>query len=379
MANWRETLALLFGPGQFGGVVWSDWRRMLAENGYRIDARFLIRALSASGWAFKNRKAARRERQLEPLWATAQPHPPLFVLGHWRSGTTHLHNLLALDERFAFPNLYQCLFPSTFLSTEVHYARRLGRYLSRQRLMDSMAQDVTSANEDEFAICIATGCSSYMSMAFPRRAAHYDRFLTLRDVTDDELARWKAGLLTFVKKLTWKYGRPLVLKSPPHTARIKLLLELFPDASFVHVHRHPLAVFQSMRKLNWVCQRYIALQVSSDFVSDERVLVEYRTMHDAFHEQRPLVPPGRFHELRFGDLEQDPVGQLEALYRQLGLPDFNVVRPKVEAYIASLAGYRKNAFPDLPPTLRRAIERRWEREFELWGYSSDAVSASCRG
>jgi hypothetical protein len=73
------------------------------------------------------------------------------------------------------------------------------------------------------------------------------------------------------------------------------------------------------------------------------------------------------------------VGQLEALYRQLGLPDFNVVRPKVEAYVASLAGYRKNAFPDLPPALRRTIERRWEREFELWGYSTDAARASVPG
>src|SRR5260370_42206574 len=34
---------------------------------------------------------------------------PTFILGHWRSGTTLLHNLLSLDPQFAFLNLYQTL------------------------------------------------------------------------------------------------------------------------------------------------------------------------------------------------------------------------------------------------------------------------------
>jgi hypothetical protein len=38
--------------------------------------------------------------------------PPLFVLGHWRSGTTHLHNLLCLDERAGYTTTFQTVFPN---------------------------------------------------------------------------------------------------------------------------------------------------------------------------------------------------------------------------------------------------------------------------
>jgi hypothetical protein len=39
--------------------------------------------------------------------------------------------------------------------------------------------------------------------------------------------------------------KPLLIKSPVHTARVALLLRLFPRARFVYVHRDPLTVFSS--------------------------------------------------------------------------------------------------------------------------------------
>ena len=77
--------------------------------------------------------------------------------------------------------------------------------------------------------------------------SHYDRYLTFRGVPEREVDEWKQALVLFLKKLTWKYRKPLLLKSPPHTCRIKLLLGLFPEARFVHIHRDPFAVYQSMR------------------------------------------------------------------------------------------------------------------------------------
>ena len=45
-------------------------------------------------------------------------HPPIFILGHWRSGTTLLHNLMTLDPQFTYPNLYHVIYPGHFLLTE---------------------------------------------------------------------------------------------------------------------------------------------------------------------------------------------------------------------------------------------------------------------
>ena len=38
----------------------------------------------------------------------------------------------------------------------------------------------------------------------------------------------------------------MVLKSPVHVARVKLLLAMFPDAKFVYGHRHPLEVSSTL-------------------------------------------------------------------------------------------------------------------------------------
>ena len=42
---------------------------------------------------------------------------PIFVIGHWRSGTTLLHELLVLDERHTYSNTYDCFCPNHFLLT----------------------------------------------------------------------------------------------------------------------------------------------------------------------------------------------------------------------------------------------------------------------
>src|SRR5262249_33511021 len=42
---------------------------------------------------------------------------PIFILGHWRSGTTLLHELLALDDRLLSPTTFQCFNPQRFLLT----------------------------------------------------------------------------------------------------------------------------------------------------------------------------------------------------------------------------------------------------------------------
>jgi hypothetical protein len=112
-----------------------------------------------------------------------------------------------------------------------------------------MALGAGVPSEDEFATCTMTGLSPYMAWCFPGGGASYGRYLTFRDAPDSEVTRWEDALMTFLKKLMVRYGRPLVLKSPPHTARIRRLLGLFPDARFVHFHRDPYVVFRSTRHM----------------------------------------------------------------------------------------------------------------------------------
>ena len=46
------------------------------------------------------------------------------------------------------------------------------------------------------------------------------------------------------------------------------------------------------------------------------------------------------------------------------LAGFEDLRPRLEDYLESIAGYRKNRHPDLPEPLRRRIAHEWGRSFD---------------
>jgi omega-hydroxy-beta-dihydromenaquinone-9 sulfotransferase len=364
----RQRFRIRFGPGMLLGMTLADWIGLLHDNHFGVERHYWLRAASISLNSLSNSAL----RQIEdaaflPRLQDVRPEAPLFILGHARSGTTHLHNLLAMDQRFAYPNVYQVYYPHTFLSTEAIFARLLASFLPKKRPQDNVALTLNMPAEDEVATCIATCQSPYMRYVFPHRGDYYDRYYTFRTVAEHEKSRWKNALLLFLKKLTWKYERPLLLKSPPHTARIRLLLEMFPNARFVHIHRNPYRVFQSTKHLDPMAFRSFALQPPERDV-DQRILQVYKHMYDVYFADRTRIPRGQFHEICFDDLEADPIGQLRETYQALGLPSFEDFRPRLEQYVSSLGDYRKNEFPDVSPRLRARIYRAWHRCFEEWGY-----------
>ena len=162
----------------------------------------------------------------------------------------------------------------------------------------------------------------------------------------------------------------MVLKSPGHTCRIKLLLETFPDARFVHIRRNPLAVFQSTLHMYPKVLPYWSLQRPDLSDLEDYIARQYREVYDAFFAERELIPSGRFHELAYESLETDPIGQLRNLYETLSLPDFAAAEAVVRQYLASLSGYRKNTFGELNLELRQRLAREWRRCFEEWGYAT---------
>jgi hypothetical protein len=357
----------LFSPLQ--GMTAGTWRAVLEQNRFAIDPRYWPRAAFQTAVAALNRRFAHREEQSFGARVEAtRVHPPVFILGHWRHGTTHLHNLLSLDPQFTFPTLYQTLYPGTFLTTETFVPRLGGFLLLRRRPHDNVALNFGVPNEDELALCVDSGLSPYLAWAFPRDAAFYDRFLTLRAATEDERTRWRRSLVRFLKKVTLKYDRPIVLKSPPHTGRIGLLLELFPAARFVHIRRDPATVFLSTMHMYKKTMCYWRLQRAPSAGFEERIIAGYRTMYDVFFEEQTQIPAGQFCEVAYEDLIRAPIAVVETLYEALCLPGNAAVRPRLEDNLAAIGRYEANTHPALPQPVRQRIEREWRRSFEAWGY-----------
>jgi len=70
----------------------------------------------------------------------------------------------------------------------------------------------------------------------------------------------------------------------------------------------------------------------------------------------------------FEGLERNPVEEMQKLYENLNLAGFHAFRPKLQVYVESLSGYRRNEFGELDSSLRVKIARAWQRSFDEWHY-----------
>ncbi len=293
--------------------------------------------------------------------------PPLFVLGHWRTGTTLLHELLVKDDRFSFPTTFQCMTPHHFLWSDRWLSSRLDWLMPSRRPMDDMAIGMNRPQEDEFALVNLGLGSPYLEWAFPNRRQCYDAYLTLHSLSDDERANWKSQFERFVKQLYLLNPKRVVLKSPTHTARIRTLLEIFPDARFVHIVRNPLqSIPSTVRTWTRVCDA-ISLQVRREPVTVDRILDVFEVMYHRFDSDCGLIPPDRIVEIRYEDLVANPLPQLQGIYSSLGLDDFEYAQPAISTYLASTANYKPNNL-QITDDVKEKIRTRCGKYMSKYGY-----------
>ncbi|MGO8744588.1 MAG: sulfotransferase family protein [Thermoguttaceae bacterium] len=367
-------------PRFWDGMNVSGWFRLVLKNRFRIGLKkipmaflmsilcFVNSFLAAIQWFLFGRKIAR----------TDLPQEPIFIIGHWRSGTTLLHELLVLDSRHTFPNTYACFAPNHYLLTRHIIAPMMKYLLPERRPMDNMPAGWHHPQEDEFAMCCMGLPSPYLTLAFPNEPSQDPEYLTLENVTGEVRSRWKNALLWFLKCLTLADPRRVVLKSPPHTARIKVLLELFPNARFVHIVRDPFVLFSSTVTL-W--KRLHDDQGVQDAKKagypglEEYVFRTLNEMYAAFDRDRALIPPSHFAEVRYEDLVRDMVGQMRRIYDELDLGEFDKLLPALQKFVASQADYKKNRY-QLAPEVRDEIARRWSGYIAQYGYPIPADSTA---
>ncbi len=167
----------------------------------------------------------------------------------------------------------------------------------------------------------------------------------------------------------------LVLKGPPHTCRVKTLLEMFPDALFVHIVRDPYTVFPSTVHTWKRLYKYHGAQVPRYEDIEEHVFETFNHMYEVFQQDRELIADSRLCEVRYEDLVRDPIGQMRMLYEHLGLGEFELVLPMLRRYVSKTADYRTNRY-SISPDVHRQVTQRWHGYIERYGYGPRAASAA---
>lgn len=358
-------------PRFWHGMRLGTWLRQLVRGHCAVSLGKLPSALSITAVGALNSGLAAVDHLIyrRTVARVELKRPPLFILGHWRSGTTFLHELLIRDPEHTFPSTYQCFAPHHFVFTDAWITPWTRRLLPTRRPMDNMVAGWHRPQEDEFALGNLGLPTPYLSMMFPKQGPVYPEYLDLRGLKDDQVRQWQEGLHWFFQRIAYRDNRRLVVKSPPHTARVRVLLDMYPDAQFIHLVRDPFVLFSSTVNLWKSLNEVQRLQGLGDLDwLEEDVLSNLERMYAVFETDRQLLGEGQLYELRYEDLVDDPAGQLRRIYADLDLGDFARVEPAITDHLAEVKNYRTNRFV-LDEAKRDLVRRRWAAYFDRYGYS----------
>ena len=348
----------------------SVWIRLIADNG-GVKSKYwkkLAKVLAISAMFTPLRVAERLWYSPTRMARVEIAEAPLYIQGFARSGTTHLHNVLAQDPTFGIVSTFQAMAAPMFLTGRGWLERVIVDRMPSTRPMDNMAVALSLPQEEDVALANCSHHSSAHLLSFPGRSRQFlEKYSTMR-LTSTEMYQWESTYLDILRRATYaEGGKRLLLKSPANFGRTAVLLRLFPDAKFVHIVRNPYVVYQSMlhmfKTMLSICQMDDA---DSEDVT-EAVRDSYVWMMKRYLLDRQLIPAGHLVEIRYEDLETNPLTELERLYSELALPGWGQARPRFDAYLKTVTGYRKNSY-EIDSATIGVIDREWGFAVEEWGY-----------
>lgn len=363
---------LVFTLTPLAGYRLSNLFHLLRQNNFRIGVRYLPRFLycaTISGVMAPFRVQERKKFD-EKIHHTSISHHPLFILGHWRSGTTYLHNVLSLDKNLGFFTTFQAYLPGVFLANEKLFKPLVASSIPKRRPMDNVPMHPDFPQEDQYAVGAWSPYSYYHGWCFPKNMGFYNRFVLMDDVSDVDIQRWKEIYLYLLKKVTIAVGgKRLVLKNQDNTAKVKLLLELFPDAKFILIQRNPYDLYYSMLKFMRMVIPYYCVQRPPPFDEVEDLMMDlYSRMFRKYLKERSCIPKGNLVEIKYEDLLQDPAQTIEHIYSELNLEGFAESKAAFDTYIKNQGKYNGESYI-ISDEVRTKIDKRWGFVKEAFGYS----------
>lgn len=298
--------------------------------------------------------------------------PPIFLIGHWRSGTTHLHNLMSRDPQFGYLKFSETAMPLDMLGPKVRIARKIiDRALPETRGYDNVKLALDEPQEEEMALGNLNPIGYYSIYYLPAdMAGHRDRSLFFEGVSEKEKSRFRKNYEFLIRKVHYvKEGRQLLFKNPPSTTRMEMILQLFPDAKFVHIVRNPWPVFSS------TCGKFprlfnaFAWQPFQDVDIPGFTLDTYERLMRRYLEDRDRLklPAHQLVETTYERITADPLGEIGRIYDQLELDGKEAGLSEIGKYVGTLQDYSRNVHR-IAPEHADAIRTRWKFAFDEWGY-----------
>jgi hypothetical protein len=300
---------------------------------------------------------------------------PIFILGHYRSGTTLLQKLMVSNRLFGFVTYYDALFPNSNLlfgkKMQYVFQRLINLFKFKNPFFHNSIVNLSEATEeDDYLMNKASAYSAYWGLVFPKRWREW--LNGLQQFMDQQYWNgWKREYLKTIKYITFKNnGKQLVLKSPPNTERIPVLLEMFPQAKFIYIYRNPFHMYYSIRNM-WktAILKFYSVQEISDDDLDEIIFGHLIYLVEQYEKDKKLIPEGNLIEISYEELKSDSFNVIQKIYSGINLPDFELTADHLKLQLEKEKDYRNFQYQFSDISLQKITER-WGKYIQQWNYKS---------
>jgi hypothetical protein len=279
--------------------------------------------------------------------------PPVFIIGFWRSGTTLLHNLLCQAPGTAYITTYQTVFPNLLLSHSWWFKPIIGLFWPTHRPFDDVKMGMDLPQEEEIALANLQDVSFYNFLYFPKDFERfYEKELFMKNLDREKVDSWKNEYEKMIKKAFINVkGDRLISKSPSNMVRIRLILEMFPDAKFIFLYRDPYKAVESFYRFFHEVLPAVQVQDAKDILSRERLTQVYADMIRQYHAEKHIINPNNLLEIKFEEFRNNPVDVLKLIYTQFNIPGFEQALPHFEKYLEEMSDFRQGKYEVTPETI----------------------------
>jgi hypothetical protein len=248
---------------------------------------------------------------------------PIFIIGMPRSGSTFLHELLALDPGLRAPRVWEVMSPANAAERDRGWRDlrvwKAAACLWCFRKLAPQADAVYPMRARTPHECVAVHSHTFLSEEFISTCyvPTYEKFLRSADLRP--VYAWQKQFLQLLQS-----GRPAtrwVLKSPDHVRGLEALFSVFPDAMVIQTHRNPVDSLRSSVQLTRVLRQLYGRPQSREELAEQEGknlawsvarFIEFRDDHPEFAE--------RFLDVNYADLICDPLAIVRQIYRHCELP-----------------------------------------------------------
>ncbi|HWF27949.1 MAG TPA: sulfotransferase [Mycobacterium sp.] len=286
---------------------------------------------------------------------------PVVIAGLPRTGTTHLHNLLAAPPTFRTMPYWESVEPFPL-------PQEVGLEPDPRRARMDVAVSVINTVMPHFAL-MHEMTTDHVHEEIQLLA---NDFSTMLFETLAEVPRWRDYYQAHDQTRHYEYlarqlkamqflrgGRRWLLKSPQHLEQVPVLDRVFPDSIVVFTHRDPVPVALSMIAMITYSARMHRSSVPVHQIA-EHWIDRLDQMLAALVRDRDTIGPDRSIDIRFDDFMAAELGFAERVYALAGEPFTDEARTAIAGY---LSGHQRGRLGNI------------ETSYEMFGLTQDSLRA----